>query len=150
MRTDRRCNWHTYASVYHLPEELEIPDQQDFVFALSLFSHLPLETQGRWLRRLYAQLTPGGYLMFTTHGDHAMRKRREFFSLNFDAVKGFGYRDESDQLDLSSSDYGTAVVTMPFVYHLVTDFAKDAKIISFRSAAWFDLQDEWIIKKPEV
>ncbi|MEO6093402.1 MAG: class I SAM-dependent methyltransferase [Novosphingobium sp.] len=131
-----------------VPEDLDIPGQQDFVFALSLFSHLPLETQGRWLKRLYGLLAQGGHLMFTTHGDHAMRKQREFFTANFDPKVGFGYRSESDQLDLSSDDYGTAVVTMPFIYNLVNEFVPDAEIVSFRSSSWFDLQDEWIIKKP--
>jgi len=131
-----------------VPENLNVPGDQDFVFALSLFSHLPLETQGRWLSRLYALLADGAYLMFTTHGDRAMRKQPEFFGANFDPKMGFGYRSESDQQDLSSTDYGTAVVTMPFVFNLVKQFAPDAEIVSFRSSFWFDLQDEWIIRKP--
>jgi len=131
-----------------IPENLDIPGDQDFVFALSLFSHLPLTTQGRWLKRLYALLAPGAYLMFTTHGDFAMRKQPEFFGANFEQTIGFGYRSESDQQDLLATDYGTAVVSMPFVLDLVKKFAPDAQIVSFRSASWFDLQDEWIIKKP--
>lgn len=131
-----------------VPEELAIAEKQDFVFALSLFSHLPLETQGRWVKQLYDLLAPGGYLMFTTHGDFAMRKQPEFFGQDFDKVKGFGYRTESDQSDLAAADYGTAVVTMPFIYNLVGEYVADAEIISFSSAAWFDLQDEWVIRKP--
>lgn len=130
------------------PEDLTVPGEQDFIFALSLFSHLPLETQGRWLKCLYALLAPGGYLMFTTHGATAMRIQPEFFGQDFDPSIGFGYRVESDQLDLSSADYGTAVVTMPFVSNLVDEFTPDAELVSFRAATWFALQDEWLVRKP--
>lgn len=131
-----------------VPEDLAIAEKQDFVFALSLFSHLPLATQGRWVKQLYGLLAPGGYLMFTTHGEFAMRKLPDFFDPTFERAKGFGYQSASDQADLSSADYGTAVVTMPFVYDLVSDFVSGAEIVSFRSGAWFELQDEWIVRKP--
>jgi SAM-dependent methyltransferase len=130
------------------PADLVLPGEQDFVFALSFFSHLPLATQGRWLNRLYSLLAPEGYLMFTTHGDHALRAIPDFFRINFDPETGFGYRHESDQPDLSSDDYGSAVMTTGFAVALINEFTPDAEIVSFRTKAWFDLQDEWIIRKP--
>ena len=131
------------------PSGLALPGGQDFVFALSLFSHLPHSTQGAWLAELYRLLAPGGYLLITTHGEFAMRAVPDCFTRNFDPVIGFGYQSDSDQLDLSASDYGTAVVTIVFVANLVKQFAADAQIVSFRAGVWFSLQDEWIIRKPD-
>jgi SAM-dependent methyltransferase len=130
------------------PDDLEIEGDQDFIFVLSLFSHLPRVPFERWLVRLYNLLSPGGVLMFTTHGEFTIRKNVEHYTLNFDPAIGFGYRTESDQQDLSSDDYGTTVVTMPFVYSTAARFIPDAEILSFRAGAWFQLQDEWLLRKP--
>ena len=132
------------------PDDLGIEGGYDFIFVLSLFSHLPKVPFERWLAKLYDLLAPGGVLMFTTHGEFTIRKNVEHYTLNFDAETGFGYRTESDQQDLSSDDYGTTVVTMPFVYNTAARCVPDAEILSFRSGAWFQLQDEWLLRKPPV
>jgi SAM-dependent methyltransferase len=41
----------------------------DLVYALSVFTHLPEELQLLWMRELERVLRPGGYILFTTHGD---------------------------------------------------------------------------------
>jgi ubiquinone/menaquinone biosynthesis C-methylase UbiE len=41
----------------------------DFVYALSVFTHIPLEWQRAWLDELHRVLRPGGYLLCTTHGE---------------------------------------------------------------------------------
>ena len=40
----------------------------EFVYALSVFTHLPLDSQHRWIAELHRVLRPGGYLLVTTHG----------------------------------------------------------------------------------
>jgi SAM-dependent methyltransferase len=52
----------------HTPEELSLGEAFDVVCALSFFSHMPRTTWGRWLRVLFSQVRPGGYLIFTTLG----------------------------------------------------------------------------------
>jgi SAM-dependent methyltransferase len=42
----------------------------DFIYALSVFTHLPEELADAWLKELYRVLRPGGYLYLTTHGAH--------------------------------------------------------------------------------
>ena len=41
----------------------------DLVYALSVFTHLPVATQFRWRDELGRVLRPGGYLLLTVHGD---------------------------------------------------------------------------------
>lgn len=128
--------------------DLKIADKQEFIFVLSFFSHLPEASFGPWIKALYDMLSPGGYLMFTTHGDYALNHNPEWFGIGFDRAKGFGFRPDSDQADLDNKQYGTAVVSNAFVEKTFSVFAPDAELHSFSSRAWFGLQDEWIIHKP--
>jgi SAM-dependent methyltransferase len=41
----------------------------DLIYALSVFTHIPLELQSSWLQELGRVLRPGGYLLCTVHGD---------------------------------------------------------------------------------
>ncbi|MDB6064997.1 MAG: Methyltransferase type 11 [Pedosphaera sp.] len=41
----------------------------DFVFSVSIFTHLPEEMQHAWLKELARIMAPGGYGIFTTHGE---------------------------------------------------------------------------------
>lgn len=130
-----------------VPEELNVGENYDFIFVFSLFSHLPDATFGRWLCALYSVLKPGGIMLFTTHGEAALRQNPGFFGVNFDPQKGFGYRVESDQEDISAEHYGTAVVTMPYVLSQISAAAPDAIVERYRSKSWFGLQDEWLLRR---
>jgi SAM-dependent methyltransferase len=44
----------------------------DFVYALSVFTHLPEDLQTPWMQELSRVIAPGGYLLITTHGDYYM------------------------------------------------------------------------------
>ncbi len=41
----------------------------DFVYALSVFTHMPEALQHAWMAELGRVLKPGGYLLITTHGE---------------------------------------------------------------------------------
>jgi SAM-dependent methyltransferase len=41
----------------------------DVIYALSVFTHIPLELQRSWLQELGRVLRPGGYLLCTVHGN---------------------------------------------------------------------------------
>jgi SAM-dependent methyltransferase len=86
------------------------PLQFDFVFVLSLFSHLPDKLFGPWLSRLSEMLTPGGFLMFTTHGEAAGEKSKALLDA-LDSEAGFGYLPYSDQADLGEDIYGSSIAT---------------------------------------
>ncbi len=44
-------------------------EQFDFIYALSVFTHLPESLQLPWMSELSRVLRPGGYLLMTTHGE---------------------------------------------------------------------------------
>jgi SAM-dependent methyltransferase len=41
----------------------------DLIYAISVFTHIPLEWQSAWLEELRRVLRPGGYLLCTVHGE---------------------------------------------------------------------------------
>jgi len=55
--------------VNNLEPPLNYPDQAfDFVYAISVFTHLTEPLQFTWLDEMARILTPGGYLVITVHG----------------------------------------------------------------------------------
>jgi len=55
--------------VNDLTPPLDHPDESfDFVYALSVFTHLDEPGQQLWIKEMRRILKPGGYLYFTTHG----------------------------------------------------------------------------------
>ena len=71
----------------------------DFIFALSLFSHLPDDAFGPWLHRLFSLLNPGGHLMFTTYGAGAADNPALGSSMPEDGSAAF-HQQHTDQPDL--------------------------------------------------
>lgn len=128
-------------------EVLDVGKNYDFIFALSFFSHMPDSKFGLWLTTLYDILAPGGYLMFTTHGQTAINKAPEFFNAFLDKDSGFGFSPESEQNDLDLQEYGTTVSLPSYVSKTILAMLPRANIFSFSSVPWFGLQDEWIIQK---
>ena len=58
-------------SVNNLVPPLGYADQSfDFVYALSVFTHLPENLQGPWVEEMARILTTGGVLLITVHGSH--------------------------------------------------------------------------------
>ena len=72
----------------------------------------------------------------------------DFFGTIFSEEKGFGYREESDQLDISPEEYGSMIVSIKYLIEVFELHAPGAQVHSFTSGAWFGSQDEWILRKP--
>jgi SAM-dependent methyltransferase len=131
------------------PERLEVGDDYDLIVVLSLFSHLPPRTFGRWLAALYRTLKVGGYLVVTTHGPASM-ERFPIQAKGYSPRRGLGYRGLSDQGDLDPRDYGTMVVSLPYFSQTVAAAIPSARIESFASGIWFGSQDEWVIRRGSI
>lgn len=132
------------------PEMAEVGSEYDFVYVLSLFSHLPLNSFVRWLKTLYGKCSPGGYLLFTTHGQASLRNNPPFFEEFYNHELGFGFKGISEQGDLDSATYGTTIVSPGFIFDKLSKELPDALLYSFTSGKWFGtaFQDEYVLQKP--
>jgi SAM-dependent methyltransferase len=83
-------------SVNELAPPLRFEDGQlGFVYAISVFTHLPHDLERAWIDELNRVVRPGGLLLVTTHGD--------------------SYADRLDAAEHADYDSGEAVVRWPSV-----------------------------------
>jgi SAM-dependent methyltransferase len=83
-------------SVNELAPPLRFEDGQlGFVYAISVFTHLPHDLERAWIDELNRVVRPGGLLLVTTHGD--------------------SYADRLDADEREDYDAGSAVVRWPSV-----------------------------------
>jgi len=62
----------------------------DFIYSISIFTHLPELMQSAWLAELARIIRPGGYLALTTHGGSLLPKRLQMPSSGFYYAVGDG------------------------------------------------------------
>jgi SAM-dependent methyltransferase len=110
------------------PERLDTGRSFDVIFVLSFFTHMPRSTWTRWLWSLANQLTPGGVLIFTAHGEVS----QGLMSVARLEPDGFYFTCASEQKDLPVAEYGNTVTTFDYVY---SQFAgSDLKLLQFKQA----------------
>jgi len=139
----RHCGCPAYVSAKD-PEQLKIPGQFNVVAVISLFSHLPDRTFGRWLSALYALVAPGGYLIFTTIGESARPINPKIPTPGPD---GIAFEPMSEQKDLDTQEYGNATV-YPHYVGVQVGRLPGARLISYKAGVWWKYQDEYIVQKP--
>ncbi len=100
------------------PEDLTFPDKYDVIFCLSFFTHMPDKTWSRYLNELYKNLKFNGILIFTTHGKRCCEIRDITLPEN-----GIYFTSETEQLDLSTDDYGYTIVSEDYVKGIVNGTA---------------------------
>ena len=59
----------TFGCNGHMPPMDYADSFFDFVYSISIFSHLPEDMQNAWLAELHRVTKPGGFLVLTTHGE---------------------------------------------------------------------------------
>lgn len=92
------------------PEEIVYPQQYELIFVLSLFTHLPVERWGAWLKHLHRGLAPGGLLVFSVHNEKAAKEE----GVTFDE-RGTHFIRSSESPQLTPDEYGTTFTTDGFV-----------------------------------
>jgi O-methyltransferase len=124
---------------------LDYPDGHfGFVYALSVFTHLPERLQRRWFRELTRILRPGGLLYFTTHGDHYRDRlppmQRADYMRGYLAVVG----DEQPGTNLCGAFHPPAYVRREVVV------ASGLELVQFKpcGARGNPEQDSYIVRKP--
>lgn len=130
------------------PNQLELPGRFHMIFVISLFSHLPDETFGPWLRTLYDQLTDGGHLMFTAHGQTSLQRPGNVYGGQLDEESGFKFVRKSEQHDLDTNDYGSMAVSFPYMTKKLAEFTPHARLRLFEGGMWAAVQDMWVIERP--
>ncbi len=104
------------------PGELVCEETFDCIVASSLFSHLPEESFGPWLRRLFALLRPGGLLLASVH-DLSLRSLVGLPPASPRAATGEGgtilFEPDSEIPELGGQRYGTTWVDEAFVRRAV-------------------------------
>ena len=97
----------------HDPDAVQFSERYEHVFVLSLFSHLPERTWGKWLARLYDALEPGGLLIFSTHGLQCA------LGQGVTLEQGYAFFASSESTAIESQVYGTTFTSPEFVQSTV-------------------------------
>ena len=124
------------------PEDVAWPRRYGVVFVLSLFSHLPRSSWGRWLARLVDAVEPGGLLVFTTHGTEAARRAR----VTLDA-EGYFFAPSSESTAIDAQEYGTAFTDEAFVRARTAELAGPVEVLRWAPMWFWHHQDAWVLQR---
>ncbi|MDO5086344.1 MAG: class I SAM-dependent methyltransferase [Comamonadaceae bacterium] len=125
------------------PEDLPVTQRHEVVFVLSLFSHLPRASWGRWLTRLGQLVAPGGLLVFSTHGAEAARRQQ----VRMDA-EGFFFAPSSESNAIDAQEYGTTFTSEVFVRARLAECLPGAELLHFAPVWFWRHQDAWVVRLP--
>jgi len=125
-----------------VPGILSIPEQ-DVIFALSFFSHMPASTFGRWIEALSARLAPGGVLIFTANGYVTDTLGTTGVQVGSD---GYGFDARSEQGDIDTAEYGITISYPQWVFRLA-DQIPNIVLFKFRAGQWWAIQDTYVYLK---
>jgi SAM-dependent methyltransferase len=126
----------------HAPADFQPPRAYDVIFVLSFFSHMPRATWHPWLERLTLALTPGGILLFTTHGELSQK----YFPQSRLDADGFWFEPQSEQRDLSGAEYGSTITSKSFVDQEIARLRVSS--VFYEQGGWWDHQDLYIVRRP--
>ncbi|GGA21902.1 class I SAM-dependent methyltransferase [Okeania sp. KiyG1] len=100
------------------PEDYQLNEKFDCIFACSFFSHTPKKTFSGWLEKLYSLLRENGILIFSTHDLSLMTIETEI-----DAEEIY-FTPESESLFLKTEDYGVTYVGEKWVGKIIHQATK--------------------------
>lgn len=128
-----------------LAPPLPYPDARfDFVYAYSVFTHLPETAQHTWIAELGRVLRPGGLLLFTTHGDATRASMEPALRARYDAGR-LAVRFPRD----AGSNLCSAFHPPRWVHdELLSSF--DSVESVYGGMPGFGSQDSYLVRKPET
>lgn len=91
--------------------DVDFPRRFDFIYAISVITHLDEENSSVFLRRLGDWLTPNGLVLFTTHGRWSLENLR-YYGETYDARR--------DEIEREVRDQGFAFV--PYHHYAGDDY----------------------------
>ena len=119
------------------PDEVAIPGSFDVIFVGSLFTHLPHQSFGTWLKKLYRALDPNGTLVFSTNGYNTLPETPKDES-------GFTFLRQSETERLDLDEYGTTFIT-PGVTREIAAVVGVVDLHHFPKDLWH-IQDLWLAR----
>ncbi|OJV56118.1 MAG: hypothetical protein BGO31_18790 [Bacteroidetes bacterium 43-16] len=114
----------------------------DFIYAISIFTHLSEKMHMAWMNEIYRLLKPGGVFYFTTHGDITRKNLLESEQQQYDA----GTIVERGNVKEGYRMYAT-YHPPAFIRQLVAGKFEVLKHRPGKAQNWGLEQDVWIIRK---
>jgi SAM-dependent methyltransferase len=137
---------HSFVSSYS-PEEVHCDERFSFIFAGSLFSHLPRNTFYSWLRVLGSWLKPGGILAFSVHDISMLGRDPENSGFYFHASNEDLMFPEIEGHLKDEQQYGISYVSESFVRQAIAEMIPDAHLAERIIKGFGGLQDVYVIQK---
>ncbi len=119
------------------PRGLRLSQRFDFIFAGSVFSHLPERLFEAWLKALYGLLADDGVLVFSVHDKQLVE--------NSDASAHFIFEKVSESDTLPVESYGSTYVTEHYVRSAISEATASRQYAHFKKAL-YENQDIYIVK----
>ena len=114
----------------------------DFIYGLSVFTHLSLNSHYLWLKEIHRLLKPGGIFLFTTQGKAFDSKLSEGEYKNFSSGL-FVVRDSAKEGHRSFSAFHPE----EFIHSILSVNWKVLKFMPGTIQSWGAEQDTWIVQK---
>jgi len=130
-------------NVSQLAPPLPIPDSRiDFLYGISIFTHLSQDAHQAWITELYRVLKPGGLALLTTHGPA--------YKVKLTPLEQTAY-NQGDLIVRGKVKEGHRVFTAyqppPYFEDLVKTNGEVLKYVVGKKRNWGIEQDTWIIRK---
>lgn len=126
----------------HAPPTKYADGEFDLVFSVSIFTHLPEEMQHAWLKELSRIIKPGGYGIFTTHGENHFGVLEENDRQTL-REKGFFYYASPITEGLPEF-YRTSFHTLDYIKR---EWARYFEVLAIRERGLGNHQDAVLVRK---
>ena len=139
----------TYCSQY-VPPLVYQSNYFDIVYSVSIWTHLPLNSQEPWLDEIYRILKPGGIALLTTIGTYGFKKGTHLQSFNYSIEelvdKGIKYceYENKDNIPGTGESYGATYQTIDYTKN---NWNKKFTILDIQEGVIDDLNDLVILRK---
>lgn len=114
----------------------------DLIYALSTFTHWTPDLQKAWVRELTRILKPGGFLLFTTHGEYYLNHLSPAQQEQFLAGRPVVFEEHLEGSNVCGAFH-------PFAY-VASELRQELEIVQFRPQGAFGnpWQDVYLLRKP--
>lgn len=124
-----------------VPEDFESPVLFKSIFVGSLFSHLPQDLFGRWLKKLIALTDKNGVLIFSVHDQSLGNTQKDFVYNDISEDSAMGLVEDSIT---NAAAYGTSFVSEKFVADCFQQMGFSAENYQRYPKLFCGLQDVYI------